>query len=85
MTREGIFPDDQKFFSVQDLKNKGLSQYKIRNLVNEGKLIKLNKIYYENADYSGEESDFYYVAAYTSKGVVCLLSAAVYYHLTTII
>ena len=85
MTREGIFPDDQKFFSVQDLKNKGLSQYKIRNLVNEGKLIKLNKSYYENADYSGEESDFYYVAAYTSKGVVCLLSAAVYYHLTTFI
>lgn len=85
MTRKGIFPDDQKFFSVQDLKNKGLSQYKIRNLVNEGKLIKLNKSYYENADYSGEESDFYYVSAYAPKGVVCLLSAAVYYHLTTFI
>ena len=85
MTREGTFPDDQKFFSVHELKNKGLSQYKIRNLVKEGKLIKLNKSYYENTNYHGEESDFYYVSAYAPKGVVCLLSAAVYYHLTTFI
>ena len=39
MTREGTFPDDQKFFSVHELKNKGLSQYKIRNLVNEIRVI----------------------------------------------
>ena len=43
------------------------------------------KSYYENVDYCGEESDFYYVSAYAPKGVVCLLSAAVYYHLTTFI
>ena len=85
MISTGLLPDNQKFLSIQELKNKGLSQYKIRNLVNEGKLIKLNKSYYENADYSGEESDFYYVSAYAPKGVVCLLSAAVYYHLTTFI
>ena len=83
MTSAGLFPDDQKFLSIQELKNKGLSQYKIRNLVKEGKLIKLNKSYYENTDYRGEESDFYYVSAYAPKGVVCLLSAAVYYNLTT--
>ena len=80
-----FLPDDQKFLSIQELKNKGLSQYKIRNLVKEGKLIKLNKSYYENTDYRGEESDFYYVSAYAPKGVVCLLSAAVYYHLTAFI
>ena len=85
MTSAGLFPDDQKFLSIQELKNKGLSQYKIRNLVKEGKLIKLNKSCYENTDYRGEESDFYYVSAYAPKGVVCLLSAAVYYHLTTFI
>jgi predicted transcriptional regulator of viral defense system len=83
MISTGLFPDDQKFFSMQELKNKGLSQYKIRNLVKEGKLIKLNKSCYENADYHGEESDFYYVSAYAPKGVVCLLSAVVYYNLTT--
>ena len=85
MISTGLLPDDQKFLSIQELKNKGLSQYKIRNLVKEGKLIKLNKSYYENTDYRGEESDFYYVSAYAPKGVVCLLSAAVYYHLTTFI
>ena len=85
MISTGLFPDDQKFLSIQELKNKGLSQYKIRNLVKEGKLIKLNKSYYENTDYRGEESDFYYVSVYAPKGVVCLLSAAVYYHLTTFI
>ena len=85
MISAGLFPDDQKFLPMQELKNKGLSQYKIRNLVKEGKLIKLNKSCYENTDYRGEESDFYYVSAYAPKGVVCLLSAAVYYHLTTFI
>ena len=75
----------RSFSPCRNSKIKGFSQYKIRNLVKEGKLIKLNKRCYENADYRGEESDFYYVSAYAPKGVVCLLSAAVYYHLTTFI
>ncbi len=77
--------EDQKFYSVQDLKNKGLSQYKVRKLVEDGELIKLNKKYYENTGYQGEESDLYYVEAYAPNGVVCLLSAAAYYDLTTYI
>ena len=78
-------PADQKIFSMQELKNNGFSQYKVSKLVEEGKLIKLNKCYFENAEYCGEESDFYYAEAYAPKGVICLLSAAVYYHLTTFI
>ena len=58
MISAGLFPAAQKFLSMQELKNKGLSQYKIRKLVKEGKPIKLNKSYYENTDYHGEESDF---------------------------
>lgn len=50
-----------------------------------GKLIKLNKSYYENVDYREEESDFYYSRAYAPKGVICLLSAAAYYRLTTFV
>ena len=79
-----MLPENQKIFSMQALKEKGFSQYKVSKLVNEGKLIKLNKSYYENAEYRGEESDFYYTEAYAPKGVICLLSAAVYYHLTTL-
>lgn len=80
-----VLPEDQKIFSVQELRGKDLSLYKINKLVDSGRLIKLNKSYYENAGYRGEESDFYYVQAYAPQGVICLLSAAVYYNLTTFI
>ena len=78
-------PEDQKIFSMKELKEKGFSQYKVSKLVDEGMLIKLNKSCYENAEYRGEESDFYYTEAHVPKGVICLLSAAAYYHLTTFI
>ena len=78
-------PPDQKFFSIQELEKRGLSQYKIRKLVTEGRLIKLNKSTYENPDYIGEDSDFYYAGVYAPSGVICLMSAAAYYDLTTYI
>lgn len=80
-----ILPEDQKIISMQELKSEGFSQYRVSKLVSEGKLIKLNKSYFENTEYSGEDSDFYYTEAYAPKGVICLLSAAVYYHLTTFV
>ena len=85
MNITSAFSQDQKFFSIQELKESGLSQYQIRKLVNTRILVKLNKTYYENTNYHGEESDFYYVNVYAPNGVICLLSAAVYYHLTTYI
>ena len=75
--------NDQLIFSIQELKDKGLSYYKISQLVKQGILIKLNKKYYENTNFEGEESDFYYTYAYVPNGVICLLSAAVYYNLST--
>ena len=85
MMNAASLPEDQKIFSTKELKEKGFSQYKVSKLVDEGMLIKLNKRYYVNAEYGGEESDFYYTEAYAPKGVICLLSAAAYYHLTTFI
>ena len=76
-------PQDQMIISVDELKQVGVTYYKINQLVEEGILIKLNKKYYENTSYQGEESDFYYVSAYAPQGVVCLMSAAAYYNLTT--
>lgn len=76
-------PREQMIFSVDELKKAGYSHYKINQLVEDGTLLKLNKKYYENTEYNGEESDFYYVQAYAPKGVVCLMSAASYYNLTT--
>ena len=75
----------QNIFSIQYLRAKGFTQYKVVKLVNEGKLIKLNKTHYENTEYQGVESDYYYADAYAPRGVICLLSAAVHYNLTTFI
>lgn len=83
MVNELRLPEDQMIFSVDELKAAGFSHYKINQLVEDGTLLKLNKKYYENTSYQGEESDFYYVPAYAPKGVVCLMSAASYYNLTT--
>ena len=55
-------------------------------IITTGYLMKnkeLNKKYYENVNFEGEESDFYYSYAFVPGGVVCLLSAAVYYNLST--
>lgn len=83
MTNIVQIPNDQMIFSVQELKDKGFSYYKINQMVDKGILIKLNKKYYENVNFEGEESDFYYAHAFVPGGVVCLLSAAVYYNLST--
>jgi predicted transcriptional regulator of viral defense system len=80
-----MLPVDQKIFSMQELKSSGFSHYQVNKLVSEGKLRKLSKSYYESTEYCGEESDFYYVKAYAPRGVICMLSAAVYYQLTTFI
>ena len=85
MTGKIILPDDQKIFSMDELKANGFSQYKIARLVDEGSLKKLTKSHFENTEYRGEESDFYYMEAYAPKGVICLLSAASYFCLTTYI
>ena len=83
MKEDSKVSNEQLIFSIQELKDKGLSYYKISQLVKQGILIKLNKKYYENTNFAGEESDFYYAYAYVPNGVICLLSAAVYYNLST--
>ncbi len=83
MTKNAQIPNNQMIFSSQELRNMGFSYYRINQMVEQGMLTKLNKKYYENVGFDGEESDFYYVYAYVPDGVVCLLSAAVYYNLST--
>lgn len=83
MEKELKLSSDQMIYSVEELKSIGFSYYKINHLVDNGTLVKLNKKYYENTSYEGGESDFYYVAAYAPKGIICLMSAASYYNLTT--
>ena len=64
MTKTAQISNDQMIFTVQELKDKGFSYYKINQMVDQGILIKLNKKYYENANFNGEELDFYYAYAF---------------------
>lgn len=77
------FPTDQMLISMSELKEYGYTPYKIRQMVDAGVLNKLNKKYYENTAYTGDGSDFLYAYAYAPEGVICLMSAAVYYDLTS--
>ncbi len=85
MTASLKLPDDQQFITVQELKEKGFSQYKINKMVDDGLLKKLTRKAYTIVDYQGKESEYCLVNAYVPNGVVCLLSAAAYYNLTTFI
>ena len=70
MTNTVQIPNDQMIFSVQELKDKGFSYYKINQMVDKGILIKLNKKYYENVNFDGEESDFYYAYAFVPHSLL---------------
>ena len=79
------FEITKKYVSGTELRNNGLSYYKISKLVEAGKLKKINHTTYENLLYNGEEHDFFMASAYVPEGTICLLSAARYYNLTTYI
>ena len=83
MKMQNLIPNNKKIISIDELKEWGYSYYKISKLVEEKKLIKLNKKNYENGSFDGDDSDFYYVHAYVPMGVICLMSAAVHYELST--
>ncbi len=83
MTTNTIAMSERQFFSINELLDSGLSYYKIAKLVKAGKLVKLNNKMYENISYEGETSDFAIARVYAPKGMVCMMSAARYYGLTT--
>ena len=76
------FPAEKQFISSQELHEAGYSNYKIRQMVNAGDLIGINRKWYENTHYTGEINDLYAVTAYAEQGVICLISAAVYHELS---
>lgn len=79
-----VLSENKLFYSVEELRNLGLSYFKINKLVESELLVKLNKKYYENKKYKGEVSDLYYVRPYINNGIISLMTAASYYGLTTI-
>ena len=76
--------DKKMIYSIQELKDLDLSYYKINKMVEARSLKKLNKNHYENLVFQGDHNDFIYSCAFIPRGVVCLMSAASYYELTTV-
>lgn len=74
--------NSKKYIHINTLKNK-YTHYMINKMVDNKELEKVNKRYYINLLFDGDENDFYYVDVFISNGVICQLSAAVYYELTT--
>lgn len=83
MAEDIILNQGKQYYSISDMLSSGLTYYKINRMVSDGILIKLNNKMYENAKYTGEESDYVSALVYAPKGVVCMLSAARFYGLTT--
>ncbi len=78
------FPfSNNKFVQTQSLLHANLSHYLINRLVNDKTLLKINKRWYENLQFTGSDSDYLYVSPYINRGVVCLMSAAVYHGMST--
>ncbi len=71
------------YYDSAALHQAGLSHYQIRKLVDDGVLIKHGNKVYENTGYQGAVTDFSVVTAFVPKGVICMLSAARFYGLTT--
>ncbi len=80
-----IFAENIKYITTAKLKEKGYSYYKINQLEKNGVLRRANRSTYENLIYKGEENDFFSAEAYVPSGVICLMSAARYYGLTSFI
>ena len=74
---------ERLFYSSSELKKLGFSNYKIRKFMDENKLERINRKYYENLEYEGIIDDFNYIPLIVEEGVICSLSAAVYYGYTT--
>ena len=82
MERAVILDPNRHFYSIAELINSGLTYYRIKKLVEDKKLVKLNNKMYENTSYKGDESDIALACVYAPKGVICMMSAARYYGLT---
>lgn len=83
-TKSVVFPfPNKKYIKTSELLEEEFSYYMIRRMVEEGIIKKINGNTYENLTYSGEENDFLDARGYVESGVICLMSAAVYHHLST--
>ncbi len=76
------FPE-RKFIRTSSMLELGYSYYMINRFAKDGIIRRINGNTYENLQYSMDENEFLYVDGYIEKGVICLMSAAVYHGMST--
>lgn len=75
---------EQKYLTIQTLKDAGLSYYQIRRLVETNQLRKLNRFSYENLQYAANEGEYSSLHVYVRQGILCLWSAANYHGISNV-
>jgi predicted transcriptional regulator of viral defense system len=76
------FPE-RKFIRTSNMLHLGYSYYMIHRFVKDGIITRINGNTFENLHYTMDENELLYVDGYIEQGVVCLMSAAVYYGMST--
>ena len=74
--------NSKRVYTRSELQALGYERYAIDQMIQKGMLYKITGSVFENTKYDGPESDFYFIPALISQGIVCMISAAKYYGLT---
>ena len=82
---EQIFQDNHGFATTKALKSKGVHHYQIKELLAKQTISKIKQGVYKWNENADNKDELLEVARLAPKGVVCLLSAALHYELTTFV
>jgi len=79
-----LFKQQRGFAKTKDIVKLGVTNYYIRKLEEEGKIVRIKQGLYRHANYEPEQfNEWIEISKIIPNGVVCLLSAMSYYELTT--
>ena len=82
---EQLFQDNHGFATTKTLKSYGVHHYQINELIAQHTISKIKHGVYKWNEDANDKDELLEVAQLAPKGVVCLLSAALYYELTTFV
>ncbi len=82
---EQVFENNHGFATTKALKAHGIHHYQIKELLAKQTISKIKQGVYKWNEEANDKDELLEVARLAPKGVVCLLSAALYYELTTFV
>ncbi len=82
---EQVFQDNHGFATTKKLKSHGVHHYRINELLAQQTISRIKQGVYKWNEDANDKDELLEVAQLVPKGVVCLLSAAFHYELTTFV